>query len=238
MNLERALLYPILFRPAIIEERLDQIRRAGLAPDVPNAWQVSLGVLRMWHRVFFRPESIGMSKSHAVRPTLRAKLLAPRPMRFPFLLRERAVAPLDFSGLLSSPERVVRHVLGAHHDGVQFVYDLQILSVHPGMLEEALREARDVVSGASPRAPWLRDLTVYEHYHENLLAALERAVKGDFPMPAHQVDDPDISFLAYLAWCARQPQTPRATLDALMNGRYDVAHGLRDVTTGDSPVRA
>jgi hypothetical protein len=143
------------------------------------------------------------------------------------LLRERAVAPLDFSGLLSSPDRVIRHLLGAHHDGVQFVYDLQMLSVYPGKLEEALREARDVVDGRDPRAAWLRDLTVYEGYHENLLAALERAVEGQFPMPPHQVNDPDISFLAYLAWCAKQPETPLATLQAVASGQYSVANGQR-----------
>ena len=225
MMLDRALLYPILFRPDVIDARLDQIRRAGLVQDVPNAWQISLGVLRMWHRVFFRPESIGMSVDHPVRPSWRAKLLASRPLRFPFLLRERAVAPLDFSGLLSSPERVIRHLLGAHHDGVQFVYDLQMLSVHPGKLEEALAQARAVVAGSDPRGEWLRDLTVYEGYHENLLAALERAVEGDYPMPPHQVNDPDISFLAYLTWCAKQPKTPQETIEALTAGRYSVAEG-------------
>jgi len=225
MNLDRALLYPILFRPDIVTERLSQIRRAGLVRDVPNAWQISLGVLRMWHRVLFRPESIGTSTTHPVRSSLRARLLVSRPLRFPFLLREKAVAPLDFSGLLSSPERVIHHLLGAHHDGVQFVYDLQMLSVHPGKLEEALRRAREVVDGSSPRANWMRDLTVYEGYHEDLLAALERAVAGEFPMPAQQVNDPDISFLAYLAWCARQPKTPAETVRALAAGHYSVAQG-------------
>ena len=179
----------------------------------------------MWHRVVFRPESIGTSATHPVRPSLRARLPESRPLRFPFLLREKAVAPLDFSGLLSSPERVICHLLGAHHDGVQFVYDLQMLSVHPGKLEEALRRARDVVDGRDPRAEWMRDLTVYEGYHENLLTALERAVQGDFPMPAHQVSDPDISFLAYLEWCARQPKTPAETARALAAGHYSVAQG-------------
>ena len=79
MKLDRTLLYPILFRPDVVEERLDQIRRAGLVTDVPNAWQISLGVLRMWHRVVFRPESIGTSATHPVRPSLRARL----PVRLP-----------------------------------------------------------------------------------------------------------------------------------------------------------
>ena len=32
-----------------------------------------------------------------------------------------------------------------------------------------------------------RDLTVYERYHENLVAALERALQGDFGVPPEQV---------------------------------------------------
>ena len=127
---------------------------------------------------------------------------------------------------MSSPERVIRHLLGAHHDGVQFVYDLQMLSVYPGKLEEALTRARAVRDGADPRAEWLRDLTVYENYHEALCAALDAAVRGEFPMPDHQVDDPDISFLAYLAWCARQPETPTETWRQLSAGRYAIAEGV------------
>ena len=83
-----------------------------------------------------------------------------------------------------------------------------------------------MVTGGSSRAEWLRDLTVYERYHENLLAALEQAVEGAYPLPAHQEDDPDISFLAYLAWCAKQPETPEATLKALAAGRYSAAQGV------------
>ena len=95
-----------------------------------------------------------------------------------------------------------------------------------GKLEEALTRARAVRDGADPRAEWLRDLTVYENYHEALCAALDAAVRGEFPMPDHQVDDPDISFLAYLAWCARQPETPTETWRQLSAGRYAIAEGV------------
>ena len=44
-------------------------------------------------------------------------------LRGPFLLREGSIAPWDLSGLLSTPERLMTHMLGTHHDGLQFVYD-------------------------------------------------------------------------------------------------------------------
>ncbi len=204
----------MLFFPMRVARNLERVRAAGIVPEVPNLWQIQLGVLRMWHRVLFRPESIGMCASRPVRPTWLARLLENRARRFPFLVAERAVAPLDFSGLASPPWRVVRHLLGAHHDGNQFAYDLQILSCYPGALEEVRDKARAVVEQDTPRSRYLKDLTVYEGYHENLLAAVERALEGDFDLPSGEADNPDISFIAYLNWCAAQPRSPLAALRA------------------------
>lgn len=217
-----------LLFPRAIQANLERLRASGRVPasEVPNLWQIQLGVLRMWHRVFFRPESIGTSKDFAPRTTWRARLLERRPLRFPFLLREKAVHPLDFSGLASAPERVMSHLLGAHHDGVQFTYDFELLAMHPGKLDTLLADARAVVEGRHPRAEWLRDLVVYERYHENLVAALEAFLAGELEVPAHQQDDPDITFGAYVRWCARQPRTPAATLAAWRAGTFRLPDGL------------
>jgi hypothetical protein len=216
---------------AKVERRLDEIARSGLVPRVPNAWQIALGVLRMWHRLIFRSEEIGTSQSRP-RPTWRARLLDFRPLRFPFLLAERAIAPLDSSGLLSDRERVLRHLVGAHHEGAQFVYDLEMLSVDPGAFEELVRRTREVIENDTPRARWLRDLTVYEGYHEALLAAAERALRGELEYPEERADDPDTRFVAYLGWCARQPATYEETLAAWRAGRYTIANGLVTESAG------
>ena len=219
-----------LLFPDDVERGLERVRAAGLVPDVPNIWQVTLGVVRMWHRVAFRSETVGTSTRFPVRPTLRARLLHLRPIRFPFLLRERAVAPLDFSGLMSSRERIIRHLLGAHHDGNQFVYDLSLLACHDrGEKNEALRElllrARAVVSGEDPRAEWLRDLVVFERYHEELVRAAEAALAGRLRIEEPDASNPDITFEAYLGWCARQPATPEATWAAKRSGRWTPTQG-------------
>lgn len=208
-----------------VARALERLRESALYPAVPNVWQVTLGVLRMWHRMLFRSHTVGTS-TRPVRDTWRARLLAPRPVRFPFLIAERAVAPLDFSGLLSSRERVIRHLLGAHHDKNQFAYDLEMLQHDPGALAELRTRVRGVTSGRSPRAAYLRDLTVYDGYHEDLERAVEAALSGDFGLSPREAGDPDISFGAYLAWCARQPDSPAETMAAFRQGRYTVAEGL------------
>ena len=161
--------------------------------------------------------------AHAMRPGLRPRLLQYRPLRFPFLVAERAIAPLDFSGLASHPERIVKHLLAAHHDGHQFAYDLQILSAHPGRLEEVLRLADEVLSSDTKRSRWLRDLVVFEGYHENLYREVKRAIEGDYELPPEEANDPDISFTAYLGWCAAQPKTPSESLRALFRGDLSLA---------------
>lgn len=54
--------------------------------------------------------------------------------------------------LTSSPERMIRQLLGTHHDAEQFVHDLQILACYPGALE-TLREAAYRVVHEDSRRP-------------------------------------------------------------------------------------
>jgi hypothetical protein len=213
----------LLLFPRRIAENLERAEHAGVVERAPNLVQLSLGVIRMWLRLFTRPETIGTCTAHTERPTLRARLLSVRPLRFPFLVRERSIAPLDFSGLASSRERILNHLLGAHHDENQFAYDLELLAIHPGALEELHQRVRRVVTGEDPRAEWLRDLVVFEGYHENLLAAVEHALRDGVRLAPHEVDDPDIALSAYLRWCAAQPSTWREAVPALLRGEIDLS---------------
>lgn len=227
----------LLLFPDRIEASLARVEASRVVPRTPNRWQVGLGVLRMWHRVLFRSETVGTC-GDPVRRTWRARLLAPRPLRFPFLVYERAIAPLDFSGLASSPERVTRHLLGAHHDGHQFAYDLSLLALWPGRLEALVDRARGVVDGSDPRAEWLRDLVVFEGYHERLLASAERALSHGVQLPPGPEADPDIAFSGYLRWCAAQPATLDETLRAIRAGDYTVADGWRRAHPAARPAPA
>jgi len=205
----------ILVRPEQIEANLARACDALQLPR-PTRWQLCVGVLRLWHRVLFRSDTVGTSPGGRVRPTRRARLLAWRAARLPCLLAERAVVPLDFTGLGSTPEGLIRHLLGAHHDGNQFVYDLELLAAY-GKLEELRARVRDVIAADDA---WLRDLAVFDGYHESLLAAVDRAIARGPAMTEAEAHDPDISLRAYLAWCASQPATPRATLRAWRAGTF------------------
>jgi hypothetical protein len=185
-----------------IEETLVAVERAGIVPKTPGPAQIQRGIRHMVRRLVFRPETVGTSKKNPVRANWRARLLAWRAIRIPFLIHEHAIAPLDLSGLASSPERIIRHLLGAHHDGVQFAYDLELLALHPGRLEELRDRARYIVENDTPRSRWLRDLTVFEGYHEALLAAVEKALRDEPLLSENETRDPDISLRAYLSLCA------------------------------------
>jgi hypothetical protein len=223
-----------LLRPERVAERLEEIARSGLVSPVPNLWQLSLGVLRMQHRLLFRSDTVGTCSAMPVRATLRARLLAWRALRLPFLLAEQAVAPLDMSGLLSGEARVMRHLLGAHHDRNQFVYDLQLLAVSPGALDRLAAETARLLEVDDARARWLKDLCVFEGYHQSLLAAVERARAGDLRVPDGEDDDPDISFFGYLRWCAKQPATPEATLRAWRGGTFDLERGATQTSASEA----
>lgn len=213
----------LLLGPRRIDAQLNRVAAAGW--PTPNRWQIELGVLRMWHRTLFRSNTIGTCTEHPVRQTWRARLMQWRPVRFPFLLTERAVAPWDMSGLYSSRERLIRHLLGAHHDAHQFIYDVQMLSLQPGALDELRRRATAVVDGTDPRSEWLKDLCVFEGYHESLLAGLNRFIQGEQQLSEADTQDPDISFLAYLRWCAQQPKTLGETWAAWRTGDFDLPGG-------------
>jgi hypothetical protein len=215
--------YPLLLAPKTIQSNLGRLKQAGLVDEPPNLWQLSLGVVRMWHRLAFRSDTVGTCTNYTVRKTWRARLLEKRPFRFPFLVAERAVAPLDLTGLVSSRERLIKHLMGAHHDGVQFVYDLEILSCHPGALEELHERVTALITRDDARSRWLRDLTVYENYHENLEQAVAAAIERGIEVPADRADDPDLSFGACMRWCAAQPATPAQTVAAWRAGAFQLA---------------
>lgn len=211
--------HALLVDPDRVLAHLDRMRARGIVDVTPTPWQLCLGVLRLWHRVLFRSDTVGTSATGRIRPTWRARLLHHRALRLPCLLAEGAVNPLDFTGLRSRPERVMRHLLGAHHDANQFVFDLELMAGHGTLAELRERVAR-IVDGRDPRAAWLRDLTVFEAYHEALAAAVEQALAAGPAMSEADADDPDLTLRGAMRWCARQPPTPAATLAAWRTGGF------------------
>jgi hypothetical protein len=214
------LAYPILWRPGRVGHSLRLIRRLGRHERVPNVWQVALGVLRMVHRMLFRSDTVGLCSDHPVRQSRRAMWFRFRILRFPFLVWFRCIAPFDLSGLISSPRRLIRHLVGTHHAEDQFAYDMEVLEAHPGALTDLRDEVRRIIDHDDRHSRWMRDLVVYEHYHETLLKAVDGALHGHLELSQAAAENPDVSLRAHLAWCAEQPPTPRATWRAWRDGTF------------------
>lgn len=216
----------ILRKPERVMANVRRALETGLVKEAPNAWQVCQGVLRMYHRMFFRSETVGHAPSVPVRNNLRAKLMAYRPLRFPFLVKERVIAPFDLSGMLSSPRRIRRHMMGAYHAGDEFHYDLQLLSLRPGAIEILRDEVNALIEHDTPRHLFLRDLNAYEGYHEALASAVDRAL-SEGVHDAELDANPDWSLVGYLNWCSRQPKTRSETLALYRTGKFRFEDGLR-----------
>ena len=128
---------------------------------------------------------------------------------------EGAIAPWDHTGLASDPKRLRKHLISAHHDGHQFAYDFSILRGEPDALLTLRNEVQAILDGDTWRTRWLKDLAVYEGYHQTLLQVLIRALEGDEFLDQDDAQNPDISFEAFIRWCREQPETPWESLTTM-----------------------
>jgi hypothetical protein len=207
----------LLGKPDRVLFHLDKLHAAGRIDSKPNLWQVSMGIFYMLHRMFFRPETIGVDDA-PVRETWRARLLAYRPLRVPVLVWQEALDPFDLTGLVGGIQEKHKHLVGAYHPGENALYDLECMAWN----EDALRRLREdvigILEGKTWRARLLQDLAVYEGYHARLLGLVDRALAGDYEPASEKKEHPDTTLRAFLRWCAAQPETPEATLEALLRG--------------------
>lgn len=209
--------YLLLWAPDRVDARLDKLVADGVLDARPNLWQAWLGVVYTWVRVFKRPETVGLSDGAPVRTTLRARLLDTRLMRLPAALATRSVFPIDQLGLGSSDTQLIRHLVGAYHPGKNLYYDLAILDTNPAAMVALRTRTQAIVDGTAPDAAFLRDLCVYDGYHEKLLAITSAWI--DEGRLDREQTHPDTTLPAFMRWCAAQPETPGATLRALLAGQ-------------------
>lgn len=207
--------------PDAIQANLRALHDAGLIDDIPTLFQVSMGVAHMWHRILFRPDTIGVAPDVPVRDTWRARVMERRWARFPFLVRERVIHPFELTGLATSTAALRAHVMGAFHPGEQALYDFAILAAWPGELEALRDELQSLVDGTHPRGAWLADLCVYENYHQHALALVEGALQGRFESDSDR--EADTTLRGFVRFLCTQPETATAALRALREGRLRVS---------------
>jgi hypothetical protein len=210
----------VLRRPDVVKQTLAALERRGDIDRVPTLWQVVLGAGYMRYRLAFRSDTVGVGGTPA-RTGWRPWLLDWRVIRLPFLLRERCIAPLEMTGLSLSPDFLERHLLAAYHRVDHGIYDLQLLSLHPGRLERLHVLAVDAAEGRTGRGRWLADLCVYQGYHRTLVGLVEQAMAGDFSSADQQIPS-DASLGGWLRWCVHQPTTPTSTWAAWQSGQFNL----------------
>lgn len=208
----------VLRNPERVEWYLERLYEHGRIDAKPNLWQVTMGVAYMVHRMVLRPATIGLDES-PVRNTWRAQMWQYRPLRFPFLLWQKAIDPIDLTGLSGSMERKHSHLVGAYHPGDNALYDLECMTCDAEALEKLRKDVVEIIKGQTARARFLQDLTVYDGYHSRLLSLIERAIAGDFAPAKGKEDHPDTTLRGFLHWCAAQPDSPEATIHALVRGK-------------------
>lgn len=207
----------VLRNPERVEWHLERLYESGRIETKPNLWQVTMGVFYMLHRMAFRPATIGLDTS-PVRRTLRARLWHYRPFRFPFLLWQKAIDPIDLTGLSGSMERKHSHLVGAYHPGDNALYDLECMMVEPDAVRRLREDVETIIERKTIRSEFLKDLVVYEGYHERLLQLIDRALAGDFAPAVGKENHPDTTVRGFLHWCAAQPKTPEETFAAWTRG--------------------
>ena len=179
----------------------------------------------------YDPQRRVVTISHALPPHSRTFQLA---VQVALSSQRELIDRLAASDRLTTDESraLARDVLGNYFAGAVLMpyrtfydaaraerYDLELLGFY-GKLDELRANVRALIEQDDARARWLRDLTVFDGYHESLLEAVERALATGATMSNEEARDPDISLRAYLQWCSAQPATPQETFRAWRQGTF------------------
>lgn len=213
--------YLLLHDPRQLQKNLHLLKERGHIQEIPSLWQVVLGISHMWHFTVANVDAIGTSQEAPVRDNPRARLLKNQFIRFFALMAEGSINPLDRTGLALSPKRKMRHVLGTFHATGEMaqtvIYDLQLLDCYPGALKTLGQRLEKLLKQPDARDEWIKDMAVYQGYHEDLVPVVKRCLKGDFSVnvPTQREGD-DYTVTSFVERCLGFPPTPQATLENLL----------------------
>ncbi len=193
------------------ERRLAELERHGYVPARPTRVQLGFAAADMFRFVIV-PAARDYYASRGI------------DFRFHQLLRflDDPVSLVDPTGLYSDRDTIIGHLMQVVH--LNPIYDLELLHMFPGGLDELERQLAQMVEGTHPRQRTIGAIIEDSGYHARLLDYLRRYRKApDEPqMPREQSLRDDASFAAaertfatlpgYLGYAARLPQSPLALL--------------------------
>jgi hypothetical protein len=198
--------------PSETRRRLDALERSGLAPARPSRAQLLFGGLDML-RFLIAP---------AARDYYGQQQIS---FGFHQLLRflDDPVSMIDPTGFFSERDTIIGHVMQVVH--LNPVYDLQLVQMFDGGLEELERQVEAMVAGTHPRAKTIGAIVEEPDYHARLLDYIRRYRRDPETAPpvrplASLGERPDFvaardafsTLPAYLRYCAELPDGIAALL--------------------------
>jgi len=148
-------------RPGEVRRRLEALRAAGLVDAVPTRGQVFFGGLDMLRFViepFAREYYEQQGISFAFHQLLR--------------VLDDPVSMIDPTGFLSERDTIIGHLMQVVH--LNPIYDLQLMEMFPGGLDELERQVEAMVEGTHPRRRTIAAIVEDPGYHARLLGYVRR----------------------------------------------------------------
>jgi hypothetical protein len=157
-------------RPGEVRGRLEELQRAGLVDELPGRAQIFFGGLDML-RFVIEPFSREYYEMKGIS------------FGFHQLLRvlDDPVSMIDPTGFLSERDTIIGHVMQVVH--LNPIYDLQLMEMFPGGLDEFERQVAAMVDGSHPRHRTISAIVEEPDYHARLLEYVRRYRRDRFAPP-------------------------------------------------------
>jgi hypothetical protein len=235
-------------RPGEVRGRLERLHAAGLADEIPDRTQILFGGLDMlrfviepFAREYYEQQGISFGFHQLLR------------------VLDDPVSMIDPTGFLSERDTIIGHLMQVVH--LNPVYDLQLMEMFDGGLDELEAQVKAMVDGTHPRRRTIAAIVEEPGYHARLLEYVRRYRRhADTPPPVRRQDgalrsDPHsagaertfATLPGFLRYCCRLPRSPRANLRRLRRvDRFPLewaepeapaeAAGRRPEAAGDAPA--
>ncbi len=143
--------------PSRIRGRLHKLRELGHVERVPNRTQMIFGSLDMF-RHFIVPCAADYYRSKDITFSFHALL------RF----LDDPASMMDPTGFMSHRDAIIGHLMQVTH--ADPIYDLQLLALYDGGLDELERQIEQMIAGTHPRTESIGAIIEDPSYHGRLLA--------------------------------------------------------------------
>ena len=147
--------------PGEVRGRLENLRAAGLVDEIPGRAQIFFGGLDMlrfvispFAREYYEQQGISFGFHQLLR------------------VLDDPVSMIDPTGFLSERDTIIGHVMQVVH--LNPIYDLQLMTMFEGGLEEFERQVEQMVEGTHPRHRTISAIVEEPGYHADLLTYVRR----------------------------------------------------------------